>query len=100
MKNLPSFESFVNESSMTDNYKQYEELCKSYPHFKKVLEDLGTAPRYAINEIWERDNEVIFYMNQSFSIRSSFCDLMKKYDVEVQVPGNQDYNFSVSVNKK
>jgi hypothetical protein len=82
-------------------FKQYEELCKTYPHFKKILEDeMGTSPRYAMNKIWDDDDRVVFYMNQSFSTSSSLWDSAKKYKILIQVPGNQDYTFLVGINKQ
>jgi hypothetical protein len=101
MKNIPTFDGFVNESSTTENFKQYEELCKSYPHFKKILEDqMYTSPRYAISQIWDKGDSVVFYMHQSFGTSLSLWDNAKKYDIYIQVPGNQEYTFSVTINKK
>ena len=107
MKHLKTFKAILTESAVNEgksapeNFKEYEELCKSYPHFKQILEDLlGTAPRYAIHDIRDNDNRVVFYFHQSLAISSSICDFMKKYEISIQVPGNQSYTFSVSINKK
>jgi hypothetical protein len=91
----------LNEGKSTqENFKEYEELCKIYPHFKTILEDkLLTVPRYAISSIRDQNDSVTFFMNQSFGVSKSGYDLLKKHDVFIQVPGNQDFTFSVSIKK-
>jgi hypothetical protein len=59
-----------------------------------------TSPRYAISQIWDKGDSVVFYMHQSFGTSLSLWDNAKKYDIYIQVPGNQEYTFSVTINKK
>lgn len=57
---------------------------------------------YAINNIWDSEDRIIFYFNQSMGFyfnTQDKVDLCMKYSVSLQMPGNQDYSFSISIDK-
>jgi hypothetical protein len=117
MKTQNTFTSFVgslNEKSddnftetktnkTTLNFEIYEEIIQVYPHMQGIIEDgfkVG-SPEYVIRNIRDAGKYIVFYFNQSCGI--SFKRLsndLTKYGVSFQLPGNTDYNFSISIDKK
>ena len=85
-----------------NNYKVFENIIKEYPHMGTILEKLYTSPMYAIANINIYDDSIVFYMNQSMAIyfKPDTTNLMNKYKVAVQAPGNQSYSYSINIKKK
>ena len=85
-----------------NNYKVFENIIKEYPHMGTILEKLYTSPMYAIANINIYDDSIVFYMNQSMAIyfKPDTTNLMNKYKVVVQAPGNQSYSYSINIKKK
>lgn len=81
----------------------YKELINKYPYMNEIFEKhLYIAPQYALHSIWDQDHRTTFYFNQSMSVdfgNKETSELLIRYNVSIQFPGNQDYNFSISVNK-
>ena len=98
----------INESS--NDYmaqrEKYNEIVSRKPYMKTILEDiLKTTPEYRLSQIREDENRIVFWFANSGSMALYFgyaehLKLMTKYDVYIQVPGNQTYSFSVSINNE
>lgn len=86
------------------NFKVYEDIVAQYPHIKHIIEEIfKPSPEYALYDVWEQDNSFTFYFHQSMSVYMGTGDnaeFLKKYKVSVQVPGNQDYTFSITIRKE
>lgn len=96
-KYIPEFKGV--KDNTTANSKIYEKIIEKFPHMS-LLEKLGTSPRYAIYDIWDEKDSITFYMHQSFTIHVGMYgkDILKNIHT-IQVPGNQNYTFSIGFNK-
>ena len=90
------------KSNTSQAYTLYETIVTIYPHIKEILEKVfKTNPRYALHSMWKHRKEITFYFYQSMSCDMVlYHEILKKYGVSFQVPGNQDYNFSISIRVK
>lgn len=75
-------------------------LIKHYPHFKTVIEEIAGDPYYKWHAIREHKKDVTFYFYQSAYVSWREADLIKKWGVSIQFPGNTDYNFSINIKKQ
>jgi hypothetical protein len=89
-----------------NNYDLYKILVSEHPPMKLILETiLKTSPENRIEQIREEKDRIVFWFSNFGSMaiyfgNKQFMDLMRLYDVYIQVPGNQTYSFSVSINKE
>jgi hypothetical protein len=85
------------------NYELYCKLVEKYPHMKYILEDvLYTNPRYALHYIREEEKSIVFFFYQSMALYMGnyfHAQLLNIKNVSIQYPGNQDYSFSVNIDK-
>lgn len=83
----------------------YKELAEQFPFIKLILEDFCSASvEYGIHGIWidqdKYNNRVVFYFYQSFTcyfVKPELIKLAEEHKVGIQVPGNQDYTYSISM---
>ena len=89
------------KDSTSSNYLVYKEIIKVFPHIENIIDSIGANAQYALYNIWDDNNRIVFNFHRSMyiNIQKIGKDLIK-YSVEFEVPGNQNYNFSVSINKK
>jgi len=98
----------VNDEHMM--FDLYHKLIQERPYIKIILEDiLGTSPQnYRIQQInknpWSaRETNFVFYFEQHSSFMLTFnnkpetAELLLKHRVNIQLPGNSDYSFSVTM---
>lgn len=66
---------------------------------KVIIDTFRIKPEYAVYKIWKYDNTfVIHFCNMgSFSISSINIDIIKQYDMYIEVPGNQPYLWTLSI---
>lgn len=84
-------------------FEEYKDLDDKFPQMeiRPIIEEaLKASPRYALHSISEYENDVVFRFHQSFAVYYGSYDLLKKHSVCIQVPGNEDYTFSVSIKKQ
>ena len=90
------------KNNTNQNYKVYENIIEKFPFIKDIMTAFYVNEKYAINNIWldRQSDKIVFYFNQSctFYSKPETLKLMEKYEVFFQVPGNTDYNFSISIN--
>ena len=110
MKNL--VKESLNEDEYDDtasNFKRYEEIVSRKPYVKEIVEDiLSCSPRYRIDKVDEDDKgritlwisksgSMTVYFTKPEEIQYGLNDLLLKHKVSIQVPGNQDYGFTISI---
>ena len=95
---------FHNENVRTIYYK----LIEKHPFINEILEALGTSPRYFLAGINKNTNRKgplwHFYFNKSASMYVDFrspinIKLFTKYNISIQMPGNADYGFSITIHE-
>ena len=90
--------------SERENYQLYQRLIMVYPHVKTIMEDIyGIYPNYRIDSIRKDKRRISFWIVQSGSCTVYYnnikkLEVLEKYRVMFQVPGNQEYSFSISMN--
>jgi hypothetical protein len=106
--------SFINDDEWSyhedyhDNYELYKKLIIERPFIKEILEDiLGTSPENRIQQIdkykWHNKVSRFTFWFQTFSSMTVYfkkslnVEILLNHKVNVQVPGNTDYNFSVTI---
>lgn len=92
----------IQKGNTNANSKIYKEIIKDFPHMEIILKGMYASTDYALYNICISDARIVFYFHQSMAInfyQQDFIDLCLKYEVSMQVPGNQDYTFSISINK-
>ena len=65
-----------------------------------IIDTFRIEPKYAIHNIfvWDANRWCIhFGIMGSFSISWADMDIMKKYNMNIQVPGNQEYLWSLTI---
>ena len=65
-----------------------------------ICETFLIEPKYAVHNIslWGENRWLISFGTMgSFSISSNTTEVIKKYNMSIQVPGNQDYLWSLSI---
>jgi hypothetical protein len=91
------------KGNQTANSKAYEEIIKDFPHIGNIISKLYISTDYAIGNIWDSGNSIVFYFYQSMGINFSnkeLIELMMKYEVSTQVNMGDAYKFNISINKK
>ena len=90
------------KNNTNQNYQVYKNIIEKFPFVKDIMATFYVNEKYAINNIWldRQSDKIVFYFNQScaFYSKPETLKLMEKYEVFFQVPGNTDYNFSISIN--
>ena len=87
-----------------ENYQLYKKIIVIFPHIKEIFENTYQIyPNYQIEKISKGDNAITFWLNKSGSCSIYYnnkkkLELLEKYKVSFQVPGNQEYGFSISIN--
>lgn len=84
------------------NAKAFDFIVKEYPHMSHILSLMYVSPDYALENIWVSEDRIVFYFHQSMGFYFNTQDkvnLCLKYGVSLQMPGNQDYSFSISIDK-
>ena len=69
---------------------------------KVITDTFNITPKYAIRKISKYNNGsyvIHFTNNGSFSIDISHIDIIKKHNISIQVPGNQNYLWSLSISE-
>ena len=85
-------------------FQQYEMIIESKPWVKTIIEDiLLIVPRYRLDKIDIEENRVSMWISKFGSMgiyfrRPEEIELLLKHKVSIQVPGNQEYGFSLSIN--
>ena len=114
MKHTKPFAEFLNEKSgdtfttpvkndTAHNFKVYEEILVRYPYMKEIIEEsfkIG-SPDYSLHDISNSSKNIVFYFDRSCGVNFKNQNKnLSKYNVRLQVPGNAEYSFSISINKK
>jgi hypothetical protein len=90
------------KNNTNQNYQVYKNIIEKFPFVKDIMATFYVNEKYAINDIWLdwQADRIVFYFNQScaFYSKPETLNLFKKYEIFFQVPGNTDYNFSISIN--
>jgi hypothetical protein len=85
-------------------FQQYEMIIESKPWVKTIIEDiLLIVPRYRLDKIDIEENRISMWISKFGSMgiyfrRPEEIELLLKHKVSIQVPGNQEYGFSLSIN--
>ena len=53
------------KGNQTANSKVYQEIIKDFPHVDKIISKLYISTDYAIGNIRDNDNRIVFYFYQS-----------------------------------
>jgi len=88
------------------NYKLYCEIVQQFPYIKRLLEGLFKLNvEFGIYSIYVQQedfcNQITFYTNQYFQVyfdNKELIDMCNDYRVFCQMPGNEKYKISISIN--
>lgn len=92
----------VQQGNTSMNSRAYKEIIKDFPHMEYILTNMYVSTDYALHNIWDSQERIVFYFNQSMALyfkNQEVIDLLLKYKTSMQVPGNQEYTFSISIDK-
>ena len=86
------------------NAQLYEGIVERHPFVKTIAEDIfHIVPSYGLWQIQEDGRGVTLWCGRARSMGAYFndqtkMDLLIDHKVSFQVPGNQDYAYSLSIN--
>ena len=88
-------------------YLIYKKLIEKHPYIEEILEVLETSPEHRLEGInkYTRMGKALQHWHFYFSRHGSLyfhseisnSELLKKHKVSIQIPGNQNYGFSISI---
>ena len=88
------------KGNQAKNREIAEQIFEKYPHMQMIIKNIvgDHGIRYAIGNIWDAGNYLVFYFYQSGQVTN--LKYFEKYNVQLQIAMGDDYNFNVSIRKK